>query len=157
MWNFKETPKKSNWFWKEKNVTVIKRQTEITTRCKSMLCFWKTILKKLSKSINYQKVRDHCYYNGKIKAREIPNGHIFLNSSSSWRTNSTWKVRGSYIESERRIYVGIMTSIRWGNFDVDSVFKIDKISMSSSRGFFYVVSTSNRRNFCTRCFHCIIS
>ena len=49
-----------------------------------------------------------------------------------------------------------MTSIRRGNFDVDSTFKIDEISMSSPRGFFYVVSTSNRRNFFSRCFHSII-
>ena len=74
--------------------------------------FLKENLKKLSKSINYQKLRDHCCYNSKIEAREISNGHIFLNSSSSRRQNSTWKVRRSYLESERRIYVGIMTSIR---------------------------------------------
>ena len=41
----------------------------------------------------------------------------------------------------------IMTSIRRGYFDVDLTFKIDEISMSSPRGFFYGVSTSNRRNF----------
>ena len=34
-----------------------------------------------------------------------------------------------------------MTSTRRGNFDVDSTFKIDETSMSSPRGFFYVVST----------------
>ena len=35
----------------------------------------RTILKKLSKSINYQKVRDHCYYTGKYRggARSICN------------------------------------------------------------------------------------
>ena len=49
-----------------------------------------------------------------------------------------------------------MTSIRCGYFDVDSTFKIDEISMSSPRGFFYVVSTSNRRNICTRCFHFLL-
>ena len=27
----------------------------------------RTILKKFSKSINYQKVRDHCYYTGKYR------------------------------------------------------------------------------------------
>ena len=41
-------------------------------------------------------------------------------------------------------------------FDVDSTFKIDEISMTSPRGFLYVVSTSNQRNFCTRYFHSII-
>ena len=63
----------------------------------------------------------------------------------------------NYINFERRINVEIMASIRRGYFDVDSTFKIDEISMSSPRGFFYVVSTSNRRNFCTRCFYSIIS
>ena len=75
-----------------------------------------------------------------------------------------YSTSGFHVESwsklhrfERRIHVEIMTSIRRGNFDVDSTFKIDKISMSFPRGFFDVVSTSNRRNFCTGCFHCIIS
>ena len=52
--------------------------------------------------------------------------------------------------------VEIMTSIRRENFDVDSTFKIGEISIRSPFGFFYVVSTSNRHNFCTCCFHCII-
>ena len=85
----------------------------------------------------------------------VPNGHIFVDSPSIRRRNSTWKIRGNYIDFERRIHVEIMTSIRRGYFDVDSTFKIDEISMSSPRGFFYVVSASNRRNFCTRCFHFI--
>ena len=86
----------------------------------------------------------------------LPNGHIFVNSQSIRRRNSTWKVRGNYIDFERWIHVEIMTSIRRGYFDMDSTFKIDEILMSSPRGFFYVVSTSNRCNFCTRCFHSII-
>ena len=84
------------------------------------------------------------------------NGHIFVDSSSIRRRNSAWKVRGNDIDFERRIHVETMTSTRRGYFDVDSTFKIYKISMSSPRGFFYVVSTSNRRNFCTHCFHSII-
>ena len=88
-----------------------------------------------------------------IKDISIPNGHILVDSSSIRLLNSLWKVRRNDIDFERRIHVEIMTSIRRGNFDVDSTFKIDEISMSSPRGFFYVVSTSNRRNFCTRCFH----
>ena len=75
----------------------------------------------------------------------LPNGHIFVDSPSIQRQNSTWKVRGNYIEFERPIHVEIMASIRHGSFDVDSTFKIDEISMSSPRGLFYVVSTSNRR------------
>ena len=86
----------------------------------------------------------------------LHNGHIFVDLPSIRRRNSTWKVHRNYIDFERRIHVEIMTSIRHGNFDVDSTFKIDEISMGSSRGFFYVISTSNRSNFCTRCFHCII-
>ena len=92
-----------------------------------------------------------CLYLDKIQ--KIPNGHIFVDSPSIRRRNSTWKVRGNYIDFERRIHVELMTSIRRGYFNVDSTFKIDEISMSSPGGFFFVVSTSNRRNFCTRCFH----
>ena len=32
-----------------------------------MLYFKKIILKKLTKSINYQKVRDHCHYTSKYR------------------------------------------------------------------------------------------
>ena len=60
-----------------------------------------------------------------------PNGHVFVDSPSIRRGNSTWKVRRNYIDFERRIHVEIMTSIRLGYFDVDSTFKINKISMSS--------------------------
>ena len=68
-----------------------------------------------------------------------------LESSSKWH------------RFKRRTDVEIMTSIWRRIFDVDSIFKIDKSSMSPPRGAFDVVSTSNRRNICTRCFHCIIS
>ena len=44
---------------------------------------------------------------------------------------------------ERRIHVEIMTSIRRGNFDLDSTFKIDEITLSFPRGYFDIVSTSN--------------
>ena len=90
------------------------------------------------------------------KLMKSPNGHIFADLPLILRRNSTWKVRGNYIDFERRIHVEIMTSIRRGYFDVDLTFKIDEILMSSRRGFFYVVLTSNRRNFCTHCFHSII-
>ena len=49
-----------------------------------------------------------------------------------------------------------MPLIRRGYFDVHWTFKIDETWMCFLRGFFYVVSTSNRRNFCTRCLHSII-
>ena len=85
------------------------------------------------------------------------NGHIFVDLSSIRHRDSTWKVRRDFTNFEKRIYVETITSIRRGNFDVDLTFKIDKILMSFPRGFFYVVSTSNQCNFCTRCFHSIIS
>ena len=62
------------------------------------------------------------------------NGHIFVDSPSIRRQNSTWKVRENDIDFERRIHVEVMTSIRLGYFDVDSTFKIDEISISSPRG-----------------------
>ena len=66
----------------------------------------------------------------------VPSGHILVDSPSIRRRNSTWKVRRNDINFEGRIHMEIMTSIRRGNFDVDSTFKIGEISMSSPRGFF---------------------
>ena len=82
-----------------------------------------------------------------------------MDTSSSIRHRFDVEIPRSqnYIDFERRIHVEIMTSIQCGNFDVDSTFEIDKKTMSSPRGFFYAVSKSNRRNFCTRYFYCIIS
>ena len=60
----------------------------------------------------------------------FPNGHIFVDSPSIRRRNSTWKIRGNYIDFERRIHVEIMTSIRRGYFHVDLTLKIDEILMS---------------------------
>ena len=51
-------------FEKKKNVIVNKRRIKITSRCKQMLNLSKKNLKKISESINYWKVRDHCYYTG---------------------------------------------------------------------------------------------
>ena len=51
---------------------------------------------------------------------------------------------------------GNYDTIRRGNFDMDSTFKIGKISMSSPYGFLYVVSMSNQRNCFTRYFLSII-
>ena len=79
--------------------------------------------------------------------RTTPKGHVFVDSPSIRRRNSTWKLRRNYISFERRSHVEIMTSIRRGNFDVNLTFKIEEISMSHPSGFFYVISTSNRRNF----------
>ena len=87
----------------------------------------------------------------------VPSGHILVDSPSIRRRNSTWKVRRNDINFEGGIHMEIMTSIRRENFDLDSTFKIDEILMSFPRGFFNIVLTSNGRNFCTRCFHCIIS
>ena len=45
--SLREHTKNVNDFEKKKNVTVNKRRTKITSRCKSMLYLWKTILKKV--------------------------------------------------------------------------------------------------------------
>ena len=45
-------------------------------------------------------------------AIHIPNGHIFVDSPSIRRRNSTWKVRRDFIDFERQIHVEIMTLIR---------------------------------------------
>ena len=86
----------------------------------------------------------------------IPNGHILDDSPLIRHRDFTWKVRRNDIDFKRRIHIEIITSIQHGNLDVDSTFKIDKILMSSPRGFLDVVSMSNRRNSCTRCLNCII-
>ena len=67
---------------------------------------------------------------------EIPLGKL-VEITSILKGESTWKL--------------------WHRFDVDLTFKIDEISMSSLHGFFFVISTLNRCNFRTRCFHSIIS
>ena len=64
--------------------------------------------------------------------------------------------RGKFVEISSILKGVIMTSIQPGDFNVDSTFKIDEISMSFPRGFFYVVSMSNRRNCFTTCFLSII-
>ena len=55
LWIFKWTHEKSNWFWKEKNVTINNSRTKITSRCKSMLYLWKKNIKKALKNTNHQK------------------------------------------------------------------------------------------------------
>ena len=74
----------------------------------------------------------------------IPNGHILDDSPLIRHRDFTWKVRRNDIDFERRIHIEIITSIQHGNLDVDSTFKIDEILMSSPRGFFDVISMSNR-------------
>ena len=70
-----------------------------------------------------------------------------MDTSSSIRHRFDVEIpRGKFVEMtdfERRIHVEIMTSIRRGNFDMDSTFKIDEISMSFPLGFFNIVSTLN--------------
>ena len=57
----------------------------------------------------------------------------FVEISSVLKAESTWKFRRG--------------------FDFENRHNIDE----SPRGFFHVVSMSNRRNFCTCCFHSIVS
>ena len=85
-----------------------------------------------------------------------PNGHIFIDLPSTRRRNSAWKLCQDFIDFERSIHVETMTSIRRGNFNIKSTFKIDEISTSFPPGLFYIVSMSNRHNFFTRCFLSII-
>ena len=58
---------------------------------------------------------------------EPPNGHIFIDSPSIPRRNSSWKIRRYFIDFERRIHVEIMTSIRRG-FDFQNRSNIDEFS-----------------------------
>ena len=78
-------------------------------------------------------------------------------SLSSWHRNSTWKVCPDFIDFKTQTHAEIRTSIRCGNCNVNVTFKTVEISIGSPRGFFYFVSTSNHHNFCTWCFHFIIS
>ena len=59
-----KTREKYNWFWKEKNVTVNKRRNKSHQVARNFYICGRRILEKLSKSVNYQKVRDHCHYTG---------------------------------------------------------------------------------------------
>ena len=56
-----------------------------------------------------------------------PNGHIFVDSPSIRRQNSTWKVCRDFIDFERRIHVEIMTSTQCG-FDFENRRNIDEFS-----------------------------
>ena len=54
------------------------------------------------------------------------------------------------------ILIGESTWNLWHRFDVEILTWIRrplKLTKYRWRGFFYVVSTSNRRNFCMHCFH----
>ena len=66
----------------------------------------------------------------------LPKGHIFVDSPSIWRQNSKWNVCQNFINFERRIHMEIMTSIRRGNFDVDSILKSTKYRRVFHVGFF---------------------
>ena len=51
---------------KRKDATVKKKEEEIKSHQDTRVCYMcgKRILKRLSKSLNYQKVRNHCHYTG---------------------------------------------------------------------------------------------
>ena len=73
-------------------------------------------------------VNDLAAHSNKVRSKWfLPNGHIFVDSPSIRRQNSTWKVRENYIDFERRIHVEIMTSIRRG-FDFQNRRNIDEFS-----------------------------
>ena len=55
----------------------------------------------------------------------VPNGHIFVSSPSIRRRNSTWKVRGNYIDFENppgNYYIDWTWIFRWG-FDFSKLMK----------------------------------
>ena len=76
--SFREEAKNIIYFEK-KMVAVVKRRTKIKSRCKSILYSWKTNLRKALKSINNQRVRDHCHYTGKYRSAAYSIGNLKLN------------------------------------------------------------------------------
>ena len=95
--------------------------------------------------------------------------HTYLTDSQDFR--SQWiHLRRFVIDSMSKFHVESSSKFHrfWkanslGNYVIDrfdveiSTFKIDEISMSFPRRFFYVVLMLNRRNFCIGCCHSIIS
>ena len=67
---FKRKGKKYNWFWKEKNITVTNEELKPHQDARNCYFCGRSIFKKLSKSINYRKVRYHCHYTGKYRGTE---------------------------------------------------------------------------------------
>ena len=61
----KKNRKKYNWFWKEKMLSLTKEELKSHQDPKVCCICGKRILKTLSKSINYWKVRYHCQYTDK--------------------------------------------------------------------------------------------
>ena len=92
--------------------------------------------------------------------KRICNAYIPMDTFSSNRRRFDVKISRGKLFGITSILKGESTwnydiDATW-KFNVDSTLRIGEISMSSPRGFFDAVSTSTRRNFCTRCFHCII-
>ena len=83
--------------------------------------------KKHLLSSHFQHKRIDTSHKTRSLVKRQPNGHIFVDSPSIRHRNSTWKVRGNYIDFERRIHVEIMTSIRRG-FDFQNRRNIDEFS-----------------------------
>ena len=54
-------------FEKKKMLPLTKEEVKLHQDAKAFYICGKRILKKHSKSINYQKVRDHCHYTGKYR------------------------------------------------------------------------------------------
>ena len=70
LWILKRTRENYNWFWKEKMWQLTKE--ELKSRQDANVCYicGIRIFKDFSKSINYEKVRDHCYVNSKYSGAE---------------------------------------------------------------------------------------
>ena len=65
--SLREHAKNSIDFEKKKMLSLTKEELKLHQDAKVCYIYRKRILKKLSKSINYPKVRDHCHYTGKYR------------------------------------------------------------------------------------------
>ena len=63
----KKKRKEKNNFEKKKVLPLTKEELKLHQDAKVSYIFGKRILKKLSKTTNYRKVRDHCHFKGKYR------------------------------------------------------------------------------------------
>ena len=81
---FKRKHKKHNWFWKQKTVTVNRKRIKFYQDARNCCICGRRVLKKLSKSINYRKVRNYWHYTEKYRgaAHSIRNSKIDMPNES---------------------------------------------------------------------------
>ena len=61
---FQRTCYKCNWFWKEKNATVNKKELKLHQDMTACYIWGKRFSKKFVKDQNYQKFINHCHFTG---------------------------------------------------------------------------------------------